>query len=120
MIIAAPLIREVRGLREDDCANLGLTISSPTFGQLAEAARNRGRLSFQDWLCLLLARESGAICVTNDRPLRHACEENGVQIIWGLELMTKVAAKTIAERIHDANPRHVTSDILSRFRRRLR
>ncbi len=97
--------------------------------QLLEAGKRRGRLSFHDRLCLILARDAGWACVTNDRALRRACEELSVPVLWGLELMIRLAAGhhlaidtavTIANAIRQSNPRHITEDLLERFSRRLR
>ncbi len=72
--VATPVLGEVKELAEADCARLGITLVKPDVNQLLAAAQGRGRLSMQDHLCLLLAKERGWTCVTNDRPLRRECE----------------------------------------------
>lgn len=81
------LLREVDGLSEEDCARHGLQLVDPSIGQLDEAAENQPGLSFEDRLCLVLARDAGLICATNDRRLRKACRDQGVGLMWGLEIM---------------------------------
>jgi hypothetical protein len=49
--------------------------------QLTEAAQRGGPLSFEDKLCLVLARDNGWICLFNDGPLREACQNLWNQVI---------------------------------------
>lgn len=64
-------------------------------------------------MCLILARDHGWVCVTNDGRLRRACSEQGVEIRWGLQLMLEVVdaggleagtAIEVAETIGRMNP----------------
>lgn len=41
----------------------------PTVEQMDEVGRCVARLPFQDWLCLIVARQEGHACLTNDVPL---------------------------------------------------
>ncbi len=50
---------EVDQLSAAGCEGLGLRIEQPTTEQLLEAAAVGGPLSFQDWLCLIAARDRG-------------------------------------------------------------
>ncbi|HYX23720.1 MAG TPA: hypothetical protein VFC23_06160, partial [Thermoanaerobaculia bacterium] len=95
--------------------------------QLLEAGKGTGRLSFNDRICLILARDGGWTCVTNDRALRKACDGISVPVLWGLELMldliadghlTPESALQAARTIQAANPRHITAEILARFERK--
>jgi len=87
-----------------------------------------GSLSFQDALCLFLAKRETWTCVTNDKPLRRACTSGGVDVLWGLEMMqravgpgamTVTAAVGMAEKIHSLNPRFATAKLLTAFERKL-
>jgi rRNA-processing protein FCF1 len=126
--IPRPVLDEVTELSETDCDGLGLRIVDGSVEQLLEAGRVRGRLSFHDHLCLILAQAEGWTCVTNDRALRRSCAEVSVPVLWGLELMVDLvlsgvlprdAALEIASSIQRLNPRHITAEILQRFKDRL-
>jgi len=126
--VLTTIIEEVDGLDVVDCKQLGLKVVEPELGQLTRAAAKRGQFSFRDHLCLLLASEAGLVCVTNDKRLRKACTEEGVAVLWGLEIMTAlvrlkamhgVDAIRIAEQIHLSNPLHITKPLIERFARRV-
>lgn len=123
------ILDEVHQLSEADCDRLGLRLVEASVGQLLEAGRGGGRLSFIDRLCLILARDGGWTCVTNDGALRKACGAASVSVLWGLELMTGLvaqgrltpeAALKVARAIQVANPRHISGEILERFERKVR
>lgn len=127
--ILRPVLREVTQLDTTDCDHLGLSLSEPSVEQLLAAGSRRRSLSFFDRLCLIVAREQGWACVTNDTALRKECGTEGVQVVWGLELLVglvearelgKSSALSIAVKIHHNNPRHITRTILRRLERRLR
>ncbi len=63
-------------------------------------------------MCLILARDQGWTCVTNDGRLRRACADEGVAVLWGLQLMVKLVeagelsaddAISVAEAIGETN-----------------
>ncbi len=119
--VATPVLHEVKQITEHDCLNLGITLVEPQVEQLISAAHGRGPLSLQDHLCVLLAKERGWTCVTNDRPLRRECAVQGVPLIWGIELICKLvetgglsqeSAKDIILCIHQNNPRYISWDIV--------
>ena len=124
--ILTTILEEVGGLKVVDCERLGLKIIEPKLSQLTRAATKRGRLSFHDHLCLIVASDEGFVCATNDKPLRKACEGEGVAILWGLEMLTALvrghamqAADAIrtAEIIHLSNPLHIPKTLVDRFAR---
>jgi hypothetical protein len=127
--IARPVLDEVDQLDEDEATNLGLDVVELDLDVALEAGRSGGALSFEDWICLLLAKREGWTCVTNDGPLRKHCKAEGVTVLWGLELMLRAVeadalarpeAVDIARAIHEANPYYVTRQILDAFVRKLR
>jgi len=127
--VASHLLGEVDQIDEQDCRDLGIVVVEATMDQVAEAATGRGSLSFEDRLCLAIARDEGYSCVTNDRPLRLKCEELNVHVLWGLELMIELvrrkhlssqAAIATAEGIHARNPQYITANIIGRFRAKVR
>jgi rRNA-processing protein FCF1 len=101
VLIPMPVLREVSSLTEEDCAKLGLTLVEPTMEQLEEAATAGGRLSEEDHLCLILARDSGAVCVTSDGALYKACKRDGVEVWRGLRPLIVLVARGHLE-IHAA------------------
>ncbi|MBN2197142.1 MAG: hypothetical protein JW751_30330 [Polyangiaceae bacterium] len=125
--VASPILREVAQLPEAEAQRLGITIVDPPIEMLATAATGGGALSFEDRLCLELARAEGWTCVTNDGALRRACEDAGIAILWGLELiaMTVEAGALTADDAADigrsiaASNRFITDAVLDRFLRRI-
>lgn len=122
------VLDEVDQLDEAACAGLGLVIVEGTIDQLAEAGALRGRLSFQDRICLILARDSGWTCVSNDGRLRRECEAASVPVMWGFQLMLELvgrgvmdasAAIAVAEAVGQSNPR-MKPEIVASFREKVR
>lgn len=96
---------------------------------MTEAAQRGGPLSFEDKLCLVLARDNGWACLSNDGPLREACKAQGVSVVWGLEIMLWLVqarhldadkAIEVAEAIHLSNPLYITRKIITTFRHKVR
>lgn len=119
---------EVDQLDEATCAALGLVIVEGTLDQLAEAGAARGRLSFPDRVCMILARDNGWTCVTNDGRLRRECEAVGIQVRWGLQLllalvesgaMTANRAVSVAEAVGRTNP-HMKPEVVAAFTMKVR
>lgn len=122
--VLTTIIEEVDGLDVVDCERLGLKAVEPQLSQLTRAATKRGQLSFRDHLCLLVASDANFVCVTNDKPLRKACTEEGVSVLWGVEMMAAlvranalraVDAIQTAEKIHLSNPLHISGPLVDRF-----
>jgi len=127
--VLRPVLREVTQLDATDCDRLDLSLFEPSVEQLLEAGARRRSLSFFDRLCLIVSRDQGWACVTNDTVLRKECATEGVRTVWGLELLVGLvgarhlgnrSALTIATAIHHNNPRHISRAILSRLAERLR
>lgn len=127
--VLSTVLDEVDGLDQDGCARLGIRVFEPELAHLVAAAQKRGALSTEDHLCLILAREQGWTCVTNDGALRRACQQDRVPVLWGLELMLELVsigqlpgadAITVANAIHRTNPFHITAEIVARFADRVR
>jgi len=111
-----------------DWAALGIHAVEPSLDVLARAARPTVGLSFQDKLCLLLAKERGWTCVTNDKRLRRECKGAFVSVMWGLELVAILVerdalpaldAERVARAIQVANT-FITPALLARFLKRVR
>ena len=122
--VAAAIVEEVDGLDREKCAAHGLIVVEGTLELLQRASKERGRLSFEDHVCLQLAIEHSWICISNDRALRTACGDEGVQLRWGLQIMLDLLrvdgarlddAIAAATTIHENNRTHVTRAILDDF-----
>lgn len=123
--VPSVVLDEVEQLSEEDCENLGLTILEEPVEILLAAGEKRGALSFQDHVCLLLARENECTCVSNDKPLHRACNVEEVPVMWGLRLMIELVgmqqldkdtAMDIVKAIHVSNPKHITPEIIEEFK----
>jgi predicted nucleic acid-binding protein len=128
VIVPSPVLDEVEQLDIADCERLGIRVVDPTLEQLLEAASQRGALSFEDRICLIIARDAGWTCVTSDRRLRAACEASAVSVMWSLELVTALVdagelsagqAVSIAEALHAMSPWHITLEVVAQVRRRV-
>jgi len=123
VFVATTVLAEVRDFDEAAAVALGLRLVEPTLDQAFEAASRSGAVSFQDRICLALARDNGWTCVSNDKALRRACESAGIQVMWGLELvallveagaLTASAGREIGMAIRRVN-RFITEEVLSRL-----
>jgi predicted nucleic acid-binding protein len=115
-------VNEIDG--ENELIELGLIIVEPEIEDAFMAAEQSGRTSFQDRICFLSAKRNNFTCVTNDKNLRKLCEQGGVPVLWGLELLAELhkiggipsdEAEYIAQSIHIVNPNHITKKIILRF-----
>lgn len=123
------VLDEVDQLTEQDCQALGIELVDPDEQQLLQAQSPPPGLSFQDSVCLLLARDHGWTCVTNDVRLRTGCGDAGVAVQWGLDLMLHLVqrgqldvakSRRIAENMHRSNASCITKKVLARFTDRLK
>jgi rRNA-processing protein FCF1 len=126
--LATNVLKEIKELDESECYQLGIKLIEPDLSQVIEASKKRGKLSLQDHICLILAREYGLTCVTNDKPLRQECKSERIPLIWGIELicilvesggLNAIDAKDIILRIQKNNPTHIKEDIVRKAFERL-
>lgn len=126
--LATPVLDEVRALNERMCARLGIELVEPEIQHVILAAEERGSLSFEDKLCLFLAKDNNWICVTNEKLLQRECRKEEVKTVWGLELLavlvevggiTKKRASHIAASIHEQNPLYINKQVVQRFLERI-
>lgn len=121
--MSSPVVDEVNEIDdENELVELGLVIVEPEIEDAFAAASQSGPTSFQDRLCLLAAKRHGFMCVTNDKNLRKLCKQEGVSMMWGLELLADLhkaggipgkKAEMIAKAIRESNPKHITAKIVS-------
>jgi rRNA-processing protein FCF1 len=126
--VTSSLIEEINDIDdENELTGLGLIVIEPNIEEFSYSST--GPLSFHDQLCFFTAKCSGFTCVTNDKNLRRLCEQEGVPIMWGLEVIaelhrvggiTRRNAEALAAAIAEANPMHMTDEIISRFLKRIR
>ena len=118
------LLEEVKMLDNTECARLGLRVFEPELELLDAAGRHRSGLSFEDRICLLVAKQSGWTCVTSDKKLRRECMAEKVPVLWGLEPMIALVssghmsvaeAKKAAIAIQAVNPRFITDALIKSF-----
>jgi len=126
--IPLPILSEVKQLVGVEAKKLGLIIFEPTLKQVTEASQRGGPLSFEDKICLIMARDERWACVTNDRNLRKKCREEGVDVMWGFDLMlllnqkgelSKKEAQDTANKIRTNNP-YIKVETLSEFTKKLK
>jgi predicted nucleic acid-binding protein len=130
LYVVSSVVEELRDVQNsEELIALGISVIVPKREDVDMAASKIAALSFQDWLCLLTAKRHGLTCVTNDKRIRRQCEQEGVSLLWGLELLlglhevdgiTKKMAETVALGIHQTNPLHISRDIFEEFRKKLR
>ncbi len=123
--VPLPVLREeVDQIDEAEYADLGIIAVEPPLQTATNAAARRAGLSFHDHLCLLLARDNGWTCVTNDGRLRRECAAEKVPVLWGLEtvallvdggVLTAKAAEEVGRAIQRANPRFITDEVIAGF-----
>jgi hypothetical protein len=127
--VASVVLAEVDQLDESDAVSLGLRVVEPDLALAADAAMRRGALSLEDWTSLLLAKDNGWTCVSNDRRLRRECTAEKVPVLWSLALLTRLvdagalaaeAAVATVRAMHAANPRYITPRLVARFEQRVK
>jgi len=122
--VPSVILDEVDQLDERACQALGLTVIYEPVEILLLAGQARGPLSFEDRVCLFLARNNGWTCVTNEKALHKHCVMENVQAIWGLRLtidlvraaqLTRTTAIQTARAIQAINSRYITEEVMTRF-----
>lgn len=121
--VAENVLTEVKSLDRVTAIEAGLVVVEPSFEMLSAAAERRAGLSFQDHLCVLLAKGNEWTCVSNDKRLRGACADEGVSVLWSLELLAQLVERgaiasedaiDLARRMADGNP-YLTTSVVDRF-----
>ena len=118
------VLDEVQDVTVTDCAELGIEVVEVETERMVQAAEVESQVSFNDRLCLVVCREEGWTCVTNDGALRRLCERHSVETRFGLGLMVDLVAagllereraEAVARRIHASNSFHINDRVLGRF-----
>ena len=93
LFIPDVILEEVGLLDRDEATALGVTIIDTPLGMLNDAIQALPGCSMQDTVCLLMAKEEGWACATNDKKLRSVCLDAGIEVIRGLRLLLILAEK---------------------------
>ncbi|MEW6051730.1 MAG: hypothetical protein AB1644_11825 [Candidatus Zixiibacteriota bacterium] len=118
----------VKQLSETQARRIHIQIVIPDIALALEAAEKRGPLAYDDHETLLLAKSHGWCCLTNDKALRRECQNEGVQVRWGLEPMKILVAQSeltvarailVAQEISKVNP-FITQKIVDEFSQQIR
>lgn len=124
LAVIPSILEEVRGVTATECAQLGIEVVEVKTGQMLRATKVEPSVSFNDRLCLVVCREAGWMCATNDGALRRLCRRHGVETPYGLSLMvelvttgvlTRRRAMSVARRMQVSNPSHINDRVLTRF-----
>lgn len=124
MAVVPSVLEEVRGVTAAQCSRLGIEVVEVSTALMLQATQVESSVSFNDRLCLVVCREEGWTCVTNDSALRRLCKRHGVETRFGLSLMvdlvaagalTRRRAVSVARRMQVANPLHINDRVLTRF-----
>ncbi|MCE8027066.1 hypothetical protein [Billgrantia aerodenitrificans] len=75
VLIPSQIFDEVNQLTLAECERFGLEIVDEPTEILFEATNRRGPLSYPDRVCLYLAKARRMTCITNEKPLHRACQE---------------------------------------------
>lgn len=124
VVVTSLVLDEVRGVTATDCGRLGIEVIEVETERMLQAADVEASVSFTDRLNLIVCREEGWTCVTNDGALRRLCKRHGVETRFGLGLMvdlvaagvlTQRRAMAVARRVQVSNPLHINARVLTRF-----
>ena len=121
--VPVPVLKEVKDISKSELEKIGIIIFEPTIEQLTQAAQQLFGLSFQDQLCLLIAKENHWVCATNDKQLRAQCESGRVEVIWGLDIMLILNKQGFLEQAEDTKTaekigeinRYIGKEIIKQF-----
>jgi rRNA-processing protein FCF1 len=128
IVIPSVVFDEVHELTDHHCRAHRIQLVELSVEVMTAASGDQGGLSLPDRLCLALAKERGAHCVTNDVPLRNQCELENVPVLWGLEpLVTLVQLELVSPRIaqrtvlkmQKSNPHYITRKIVDDFMKKI-
>jgi hypothetical protein len=120
------ILPQVKNLDVQSCKRLGLGVIECTVEQMLEAGFWNAGLSFEDRICMIIARDVNSTCVTNEFVLQKACAQIGVETLGGLDLIVELRrrlhisasrAEKILRALHSANPYQISNGILTQYQR---
>jgi len=125
--IPIDVLKEVEQVTAKQITACGFTVYYPDPDTYYKAANSENGLSFEDNICIIDSKTNGWGIITNDTKMRSKCEEEGVELFWGLQLMVILVEKgrlakdeaiTAGEKIEVSNPR-ITKTDLKRFKAKI-
>ena len=126
--IPIDVLNEVEQITIKQITACGFTVYYPDTETYYKAANSENGLSFQDNICIIDSKKNGWGIITNDTRMRSKCEEEGVELFWGLQLMvilvekgrlSKDEAIKAGEKI-EANNTRITGTDLKRFKNKIK
>ncbi len=124
ILVPSSVLDEVDQIDVEEAGRLGLMIIEPEDIHVIQSGTQGGPLSRNDKLIIAIAKDKRYICWTNDSHLRKRCENNGIHVYWGLEMMlrlcqmrclSKHTAIRTARKIQKNNSAFVSPDIIDQF-----
>ena len=126
VIIPSVILEEVEQISSDDCFKYGFDVVEENIEVLFEASNaQHGPLSFQDKVCLYLAKNMGDVtCITNEKALLKFCEQDKIPTKRGLKLLLELVkhehishdeAIGVVYAIHESNPLHIHQGVIEEF-----
>jgi rRNA-processing protein FCF1 len=125
IFVPTPILAEIEQISEEVARKLGLQLVEPNLSQLIEAIEMSKDIgsSENDCICLIIARDKGCHCATNEKALYNKCKRNNAEVIRGLGIMIELiknnyllkeySIKT-ACKIKNSNPR-ITDKVVKDF-----
>ena len=119
----AQVLGEVKQLDSKTAKRLGIVIIQPVLSQLKEASIRGGPLSRSDKLVFIMSRDAGCTCWTSDHSLRKRCLDEGLNVLWGLEMLiilcekghlSKIGATRVARLVRSSGA-FITDEVIANF-----
>jgi hypothetical protein len=118
--IPIDVLNEVEQITESQIKAYGFTVYYPEPDTYYKAINSYNGLSYEDNICIIDCQKNGWGIVTNDTKMRKKCEEEGLELFWGLQLivilvekgrLSKNEAIKASEKIENSNPMITEGDI---------
>ena len=93
LAVLPDVLEEVRNLTPKKCESLGIEVIDVEMRTLEAATEVEASVSFEERLCLVVYREQGWTCVTNDVVLRRLCRRHDVKVRHGLGLLVDLVGQ---------------------------
>ncbi len=118
--IPIDVLDEVEQVTVSQIKACGFTVYYPEPDTYYKAVNCDNGLSYQDNICIIDCQKNGWGIITNDTRMRRKCEEEGLELFWGLQLIVILVEKgklpkneaiKASEKIEESNPRITKKDI---------
>jgi hypothetical protein len=128
ILIPDVVLSTVGSLDEAECSRLGVQVCECEVERLERATDSRQGLSFEDRVCLLIAREEGWTILTHERVVRAACDADGIASACAFDLVrllqegghiTPTWAVSVASNLREVNPRCLSEELFDGYARQI-